>query len=91
MTESMREIYEKALKLPSEERQELVKLLDASTKQDAVLSPAWIEEIGRRIKSIEDGTAGPGIPWRKALAHARRESERRHKERERAKKKPKKR
>lgn len=60
MTSRARQILEEALTLPEEDRLYLVEALQESIEavepQEAV-DAAWREEIERRLKSIEDGTA----------------------------------
>jgi putative addiction module component (TIGR02574 family) len=60
MTSRARQILEEALTLPEEDRLYLVEALresiEAVEPQEEV-DAAWHEEIERRLKSIEDGTA----------------------------------
>jgi putative addiction module component (TIGR02574 family) len=74
MTETTREILERALTLPAAERvklaQELLESVDE--REAAALSPAWIAEIERRVGDVVAGRAGPDEDWRVVLDRIRR-------------------
>lgn len=74
MTETTREILERALTLPAAERvklaQELLESVDE--REGAELSPAWIAEIERRVGDVVAGRAGPDEDWRVVLDRIRR-------------------
>ncbi|MBN1655080.1 MAG: addiction module protein [Deltaproteobacteria bacterium] len=60
MTSRARQILEEALTLPEEERLFLVEALKESfepVEPQEEVDAAWRDEINRRLKSIEDGTA----------------------------------
>jgi len=60
MTSQARKILEEALALPEEDRVYLVEALQESiepVESQEEVDAAWREEIVRRVKSIEDGTA----------------------------------
>lgn len=60
MTEAVRHLLEQALELNEDERTELivalVKSLEPIQGEPATLSPAWANEISRRIAEIDAGT-----------------------------------
>jgi putative addiction module component (TIGR02574 family) len=60
MTSRARQILEEALTLPEEDRKYLVEALRESIEPlepHEEVDSAWREEIGRRLESIENGTA----------------------------------
>ena len=60
MTSQARKILEEALALPEDERLFLAEALQESVEHvesQEDVDAAWREEIARRLKSIEDGTA----------------------------------
>ena len=60
MTSQARKILEEALTLPEEDRLYLVEALQESlepVESQEEVDAAWQQEIERRVKSIEDGTA----------------------------------
>ena len=60
MSSAAKEILEAALKLPPEEREQLVEELAASLPNDFAskdIEKAWLNEIGRRSDEIDAGTA----------------------------------
>jgi putative addiction module component (TIGR02574 family) len=56
LTNAAQQVYEQALGLSDEEREQLIEDLARSLKPVA-LSPAWRAEIGRRLETIERGEA----------------------------------
>ncbi|MEO0515254.1 MAG: addiction module protein [Planctomycetota bacterium] len=60
------QIIEAALKLPPADQVALADAIYLNTKapwtEDVALSPEWDEEIGRRIKEIDEGKVKM-IPW----------------------------
>jgi putative addiction module component (TIGR02574 family) len=75
MTESTRELLERALTLPSAERVKLAhELLDSVTDEEAhELSPAWIAELERRVRDYVAGHGGPDEDWRVVLDRVRKD------------------
>lgn len=72
MTSRTRALLEQAKKLSAEERESLAyELLQSVGDDEAPLSPAWRDEIDRRIERAVSGEAGPGVPWRNAMADIR--------------------
>jgi putative addiction module component (TIGR02574 family) len=60
MSSAAKQILEAALKLPVEEREQLVEELAASLPNDFAskdVEKAWLDEIGRRSDQIDAGTA----------------------------------
>lgn len=57
MTQAAQKLLADALRLPSEDRGELIALLIESldTEFDADADAAWSDEIARRLKEIDDG------------------------------------
>jgi len=51
------QIEAEALSLPLRERARLAEALIASLDEDAEIERAWAEEIARRVKEVEDGSA----------------------------------
>jgi putative addiction module component (TIGR02574 family) len=76
-TNGSSQLYEAAMRLPEDEREQLaLALLDSlsSAEEAAAVEQAWQEEIGRRIADVRSG-AVTGIPWdeaeaRKIMFHA---------------------
>lgn len=58
---SEKDIFAAALGLPVEKRErlacELLSSLDEGEEEDAGAADAWLEEIDRRAREVEDGTA----------------------------------
>jgi putative addiction module component (TIGR02574 family) len=53
-------IMREAMQLPSKQRAQVAEMLIESLdmdRQSEILSPEWINEIEKRMKSIDDGTA----------------------------------
>jgi putative addiction module component (TIGR02574 family) len=59
MTQQTRDLLQKALALPEEERMALVRVLIESLDEAAELDAerAWDQEISRRISDLDSGTA----------------------------------
>ena len=64
MGKSVAEIYDEASELDESDRAELAGLLLESIEPvaDRDVEQAWVEEIERRLKTVEDGSANR-IPW----------------------------
>ena len=64
MGKSVAEIYEEASELNEKDRAQLAGLLLESVESDPDqdVEQAWVAEIDRRLKSMDDGTATM-IPW----------------------------
>jgi putative addiction module component (TIGR02574 family) len=58
-------IIEGAMKLPAEERLEVAEKLFESVEGEAGAEAEWGEEIARRIKAIDSGSAKL-MPWEEA-------------------------
>lgn len=72
MADSTRELLERALKLPPNERVKLAHdLLQSVDDAEADLSPEWIEEIERRVERVLAGTGGHDEDWRIVLDRIR--------------------
>jgi len=74
MNERVRAIVEEARKLTSEERRELVDLLEAELVDEgspAEIEAAWLEEVERRAASAERGET-ISISFDEAMTRARR-------------------
>jgi putative addiction module component (TIGR02574 family) len=56
VTNAAQQVFERALGLSEEEREQLIEEL-ARSLNPVELSPAWQAEIGRRIEAIERGEA----------------------------------
>ena len=60
-------LLEEALRLPEEERADLaarlIESLDPQVDPDA--GPAWEDEVGRRVRELDDGSVRP-VPWSEA-------------------------
>jgi putative addiction module component (TIGR02574 family) len=65
------EIMDDVLALSRTDRSYLATKLIESLDAESELSPEWMEEIERRVKSIDDGTARR-IPHNEVMAEARR-------------------
>lgn len=65
----------RALALPRDERaslaRELIASLDEPLEDPAVVEAAWAEEIERRVREVEDGTADL-VDWETVKARLRR-------------------
>ena len=72
MTATFASVLEQALQLPAEERSRMASRLLESVEEtdDGELSPAWREEIERRLESIRQGTATL-IPHEEVMAGVR--------------------
>jgi len=59
MARTFKEIREEALRLTPRQRWQLVQDLHASlmTAEEREVEEAWLDEVERRVQSIEDGTA----------------------------------
>jgi len=64
MGKSVAELYEEASELNESDRAQLAGLLLESVEHDPEqdVEQAWVEEIDRRLKSVDDGSATM-IPW----------------------------
>jgi putative addiction module component (TIGR02574 family) len=56
VTEAARQLYEQALALSNDEREQLIEDL-AQSLQPVELSPAWQAEIARRVERVDRGEA----------------------------------
>ena len=78
MSEEAAKLFELALTLPDEQREELGQKLIESVENDDGLpdDPEWRAELDRRLQSVADGTAEL-IPWKQARDEMHAELERR--------------
>jgi putative addiction module component (TIGR02574 family) len=70
MTETVRELQEKVLTLPPEERAELLELLLASLEPKSAAQKAWAQLAGRRREDVRSGKVAM-VPGDEALARIR--------------------
>ena len=74
MTDTARDLLERVLALPVQERAEVaarvLESLDESHDDPAAVERAWREEIGRRVREIREGKV-KAIPADEVFAHAR--------------------
>lgn len=74
MTDTARELLDRVLALPVEERAEVaarvLESLDEGHDDPVAVERAWREEIGRRVREIREGKV-KAIPADEVLAHAR--------------------
>jgi putative addiction module component (TIGR02574 family) len=73
MTNTVRELYEKASRLSESDRAELAGLLLETLQQpaDPGVEEAWAQEIGRRLAEYRAGRVRT-IPWQELRAHLHR-------------------
>ncbi|MCO5170130.1 MAG: addiction module protein [Planctomycetes bacterium] len=75
MTQETRELMERVLRLPAEERAalaaRLIESLEGEGTSDDDVTRAWREELGRRYDDLVSGR-DPGTPAAQALAAMRR-------------------
>jgi putative addiction module component (TIGR02574 family) len=64
MTEDARKLFERALKLPEDEREDLAFKLLGTVSEPAELSPSWRAEIERRVEAVLSGKSAPGDDYR---------------------------
>lgn len=67
---SYEKVKDEALQLPLEDRSRLASRLLESLDDEDDVSPEWLEEIRRRVKEINDGTAKM-VPHDEVLANVR--------------------
>lgn len=66
VSETAKKLYDQALKLDDEERSVLaLRLLDSVGEAPEVIEKAWLEEVRRRLKDIDDGSVEP-VAWEAA-------------------------
>ena len=79
MTQETRELLERALKLPPDDRAILAEALhasldeeadDAEAPEDPAVRAAWREELARRVRDLREGKVKP-IPSDEVFAEAR--------------------
>ena len=77
---SYEKVKDDALQLPLEDRSCLASRLLESLDDDDEVSPEWLEEIRRRVKEVEDGTAKM-VPHEEVMANVRARLAKRREER----------
>lgn len=74
MSMTLAELEAKAMKLPPEEREQLLDVLAASLDDQVELDESWHAEIARRVAEVKSGE-DEGIPAEQVFAELRAELE----------------
>jgi putative addiction module component (TIGR02574 family) len=73
MTRAAKDIVKAAIRLPEDERlqvvEQLLVSLDSATDKD--VDAAWAAEIERRSREIKEGTVRPVVVWEEVKSRAR--------------------